>query len=89
MSMFNSDDHGIILTINQSLVLLAFSDGSCSKPQSSVTIISRTCLIGADLIALNVTWHATYRTFQLVQISGKQTKRTFSGTLLRDGASSV
>ncbi|RPD58170.1 hypothetical protein L226DRAFT_536853 [Lentinus tigrinus ALCF2SS1-7] len=50
------------------------------------TIISRTCLIVADLIVLGVTWHGTYRTTQLVRVAaGEQSKHTYSGTLLRDG----
>lgn len=55
----------------------------------SVTIASRTCLIGADLIVIGVTWHATYRTTQIARAAGlgQQSMRTFSGTLLRDGTS--
>ena len=59
--------------------------GQLTVTRSLVTIASRTCLIAADLLVLCVTWRATYRATQMARASGNGAKRTFSGTLLRDG----
>ena len=54
-----------------------------------VTIVPRVGVIIADAIVLCVTWYTTYRSHSilrhaLVRPTGE--KRTFSSTLLRDGA---
>ncbi|TBU42312.1 hypothetical protein BD309DRAFT_866641, partial [Dichomitus squalens] len=49
-------------------------------------IISRSLLIGADLLVLCVTWYRTYETVKFSRRDHAGTSgRTFSGTLLRDG----
>ncbi|RPD59958.1 hypothetical protein L227DRAFT_575959 [Lentinus tigrinus ALCF2SS1-6] len=53
--------------------------------RKNFTIASRTCLIASDLVVLCVTWRATYRATRLARVTGKKSKDTFSGTLLRDG----
>ncbi|TBU29373.1 hypothetical protein BD311DRAFT_720521 [Dichomitus squalens] len=51
-----------------------------------LTIISRSLLIGADLLVLCVTWYRTYETVKFSRRDHAGTSgRTFSGTLLRDG----
>ncbi|RPD53096.1 hypothetical protein L227DRAFT_581676 [Lentinus tigrinus ALCF2SS1-6] len=68
--------------------ILGCSDENVTPLQliKDFTIISRTCLILADLIVLGVTWHGTYQTTQLVRVAaGEQSKHTYSGILLRDG----
>ena len=53
-----------------------------------VTIVSRTCLIAADLIALAVTWRTTYRTARMAQgirAPAGNSMQTLAGTMLRDG----
>ena len=50
-----------------------------------VTIVSRVCLIVADLVVLGVTLRGTYRTTQMARVVSNQGMRTFSGTLLLDG----
>ena len=54
-----------------------------------VTIASRVSLIIADLIAIGVTWHGTYRTTKLARIAGQSSMDTYAGILLRDGTSSI
>ena len=53
-----------------------------------VTVASRTCLIVADLLAIGVTWHATYHTTQLIsnlQQSAHKDRQTLSEIMLQDG----
>ena len=50
-----------------------------------VTIVSRICLIVADLVVLGVTLRGTYRTTQMARVVSDKSMRTFSGTLLLDG----
>ncbi|KAH9849225.1 hypothetical protein C2E23DRAFT_935968 [Lenzites betulinus] len=47
----------------------------------TLTIITRLCLILADVITIAVTWFATYRTTKLAPMSGK----SFATSLLRHG----
>ena len=75
--------HGMIRCMYLVVESLSLVYGQLTR--SLVTIASRTCLIAADLLVLCVTWRATYRATQMARASGDGGKRTFSGTLLRDG----
>ena len=51
-----------------------------------VTVLSRSTLIVADTLVLCLTWHRTYQTLKASrQTSAHTSRRTFAGTLLRDG----
>ncbi|KAI0774565.1 hypothetical protein C8Q74DRAFT_845384 [Fomes fomentarius] len=57
------------------------SDATATKAYL-VTIISRLCLVAADLMVMGITWKATYRTSR--DIIGRRS--SLSSILLRDGA---
>ncbi|KAI0761519.1 hypothetical protein BD413DRAFT_617040 [Trametes elegans] len=57
----------------------------CESSRLHITILSRACLITADLIVLLVTWNATYRTSRMHRTILVNTS-SFASTLLRDGS---
>ena len=50
---------------------------------STVTIVSRTCIITSDLLVLAITWMATFKNSREMKLLGQRT--SLSNILFRDG----